>query len=73
MSTTEITHLLQSPNLRTKFVAAYYALTIFAGAFLLLFHGRMAFLVDFVIGLFYIAVTALLYVLSSSLSSGKER
>ena len=42
MSTAEITHFLASPNLRTKFVVAYYVLTIFTGAFLLFFHGRMA-------------------------------
>ncbi len=73
MSTAEITHLLRSSNLRTKFVVAYYVLTISTGVFLLLFHGRMALVADFVVSVFYVAVTALLYVLSSSASGRKER
>lgn len=73
MSAAEITHLLESPNLRTKFVVSYYVLTIFTGTFLLFFHGRMALLVDFIVGIFYVAVTALLYLLSNSVSRSKER
>jgi len=73
MSTAEITHLLASPNLRTKLVVIYYVLTIFTGAFLLFFHGSMAFVVDFMVRIFYVAVTALLYVLSRSVSRGKRR
>jgi hypothetical protein len=72
MSTAEITHLLQSRNLRTKFVVAYYVLTIFTGVFLLFFHGGMAFVADFIVGTFYAVVTALLYLLSTALSSGKK-
>jgi hypothetical protein len=73
MSTAQITHLLESRNLRTKFVVAYYVLTIFTGAFLLFFHGSMALVVDFLVSVVYVAVTALLYLLSNSSSSGKER
>jgi hypothetical protein len=72
MSTAEITHRLSSPNLRTRFVAAYYVLTIFTGAFLLFFHGSIAILVDFIVSVFYVAVTALLYLLSTS-ASGEKR
>jgi hypothetical protein len=72
MSTAEITHLLESRNLRTKFVVAYYVLTIFTGAFLLFFHGRMALVVDFIVSVFYVAVTALLYLLSSVVSGRKR-
>ena len=73
MSSAEIRHRLASPNLRTKFVIVYYLLTISTGAFLLFFHGQMAVLVDFVVSIFYVAVTALLYLLSSSVSSRKKR
>ncbi len=73
MSTAGITHPLESPNLRTKIVVVYYVLTIFTGGFLLFFHGRMALLVDFIVSILYVAVTALLYLWSSSASSGEKR
>ena len=50
-----------SPQLRAKFVTVYYLLTIMAGAFILFFHGRLAFAADLLVGIFYLLVTAVLY------------
>jgi hypothetical protein len=55
-----------SPRVGSKFIGAYYLLTISTGAFVLFFHGRLAFEVDLVVGVLYLAVTALLYGLSAS-------
>jgi hypoxanthine-guanine phosphoribosyltransferase len=68
MSTVEITkHMAEKPARSTsKFVGAYYLLTILTGAFLLFFHGRLAFAVDLFVGVFYLVVTAFLYGVSGS-------
>jgi hypothetical protein len=50
-----------SPRLRGKFVAVYYLLTIMTGAFILFFHGRLAFAADVLVAIFYLLVTAVLY------------
>jgi hypothetical protein len=55
-----------SPRVGSKFIGSYYLLTISTGAFVLFFHGRLAFEVDLVVGILYLAVTALLYGLSGS-------
>ena len=55
-----------SPSVASKFIGAYYLLTISTGAFVLFFHGRLALEVDMVVGVLYLAVTALLYGLSGS-------
>ena len=44
-----------------RFVAIYYAFTIALGAFVLLFHGRLAFAVDLVAAAFYVLITILFY------------
>jgi hypothetical protein len=51
-------------RLRTKFVAAYYLLTILTSAFILFFHGSFPFAADLTVTFFYLAATALLYDLS---------
>lgn len=53
-----------TPRLRTKLVVGYYLLTIVTSTFILFFRGRVAFAVDLVAAVFYLAVTALLYDLS---------
>jgi hypothetical protein len=68
MSTAQISKRISgtSPRVGSKFIGAYYLLTISTGAFVLFFHGRRALEVDLVIGVLYLAVTALLYGLSGS-------
>ena len=56
--------VMASPRLRARFVASYYLLTILTGAFLLFFHGRLAFAADLIASVCYLAVTALFYDLS---------
>jgi len=53
-----------APRLGTKFVIAYYLLTILTSTFILFFHGSLAVTVDLLAALFYLAVTAILYDLS---------
>jgi len=60
-----------SPRVGSKFIGAYYLLTISTGAFVLLFHGKLAFAVDLVVGASYLAVTALLYGLSAAAHKGE--
>jgi len=52
------------PRHRARFVFAYYLLTMLTGAFVLFFHGRLAFTADLIATVFYIAVTTLFYELS---------
>ena len=75
MSTVEITkHIAEKPpRTSSKFVAAYYLLTILTGAFLLFFHGRLAFAVDLLVGVFYLVVTAFLYGVSTSRHNSTTR
>lgn len=63
MSTAEITRRLMegSARTRTRYVGIYYLLTIFTGAFVLFFHGRLAFAADLVVSAFYITLTAFFY------------
>jgi VIT1/CCC1 family predicted Fe2+/Mn2+ transporter len=74
MSTHEITRALTpaSSRLRARLVGAYYLLTIATGAFILFFHGRVAFIADLLVGISYLAVTALLYGWSASGNKGKS-
>jgi hypothetical protein len=75
MSTVEISRqLAEKPARRTsRFVAAYYLLTILTGAFLLFFDGRLAFAVDLFVGVFYLVVTAFLYGVSASRDKSTTR
>ena len=75
MSTVEITkHIAEEPpRTSSRFVAAYYLLTILTGAFVLSFHGRLAFAVDLFVGIFYLVVTAFLYGVSTSRHNGTTR
>ena len=68
MSTAGITkHLAEKPpRSSSRFVVAYYLLTILTGAFVLSFHGKLAFAVDLFVGIFYLVVTAFLYGVSAS-------
>lgn len=63
MSTSEITRRPSagSPRTRAKYVGMYYLLTILTGAFVLFFHGRLAFTADLVVSAFYITLTAFFY------------
>ena len=73
MSTAQIGKRISAtaPRVGSKFIGAYYLLTISTGAFILFFHGRLAFEVDLVVGVLYLAVTALLYGLSASAQRNK--
>lgn len=73
MSTAQISKQIssRSPRVGSKFIGAYYLLTISTGAFVLFFHGRLAFAVDMIVGVLYLAVTALLYGLSVSAHKSK--
>lgn len=75
MSTAEIAKHIpeRSPRVGSKFVGAYYLLTIVTGAFVLLFHGRLAFAVDIVVGIFYLVVTAFLYGMSAAGNKVRQR
>ncbi len=53
-----------APRLRTRFVAAYYLLTILTSVFILFFHSSVPFAVDLITAGFYLFATALLYDLS---------
>jgi hypothetical protein len=53
-----------APRFKARFVFSYYLLTILTGAFLLFFHGRLAFVADLIASVCYLAVTALFYDLS---------
>ena len=72
MSTAQITKPIAQPQLRVrqKFVGAYYLLTILTGAFILFFQGKLAVVADLVVGVCYLAVTALLYAWSVSSHQG---
>ena len=50
-----------------KFLGVYYLLTILTGIFILSFHGKLAFVADLIVALFYLAVTALFHDLSRNL------
>ena len=58
---------------RAKVVGAYYLLTILVGAFVLLFHGRMALAADLLATVFYVAITILFYDLFRPPNSAKTR
>ncbi|HTS07154.1 MAG TPA: hypothetical protein VMP68_16355 [Candidatus Eisenbacteria bacterium] len=45
----------------SRLVSVYYIVTIVLGAFVLFFHGRLAFTVDLIAVVFYLAMTALFY------------
>jgi len=51
----------QSTSPTGRLVALYYVLTIALGAFVLLFHGRLAFAADLAAAVFYLAMTAFFY------------
>jgi hypoxanthine-guanine phosphoribosyltransferase len=67
MSTVQVTKRIsqESPRVGSKFIGAYYLLTILTGAFLLFFHGKMAIAADLAVAVFYLAVTAFLYGLNA--------
>ena len=68
MSTAQITKRIaqSAPRVGSRFIGIYYLLTIVTGAFVLSFHGRLAFVVDLVVTVGYLAITAFLYALSAS-------
>ena len=69
MNTTEFERIREAVSRRrTKFVAIYYLLTISTGAFLLVFHGRVAFATDLIASICYIGVTVVFYELSKPVS-----
>ncbi len=74
MSTAQITKRIaeSTPRVGSRFIGIYYLLTILTGAFVLSFHGRLAFVVDLVVAIGYLAMTALLYGLSASANNGQR-
>ena len=75
MGTVEITEpMAEGSPRRTRFVPAYYLLSILTGMIFLFIHGRLAFAADLVAAAFYVAATALFYGLSAGTSShGSDR
>jgi len=75
MSTAALTKQISDnkPRVDSRIIGVYYLLTILTGAFVLIFHGRLAFAVDLLIGIFYLVVTAFLYGLSASGKQGEEK
>lgn len=74
MSTTALTKQISEsrPRVGSRVIAAYYLFTILTGAFVLLFHSRLAFAVDLMVGTFYLVATAFLYGLSASANKTKR-
>lgn len=74
MSTAALSKQISEPKTRisSSIIGAYYLLTILTGAFVLVFHGRLAFAVDLVVGIVYLVVTAFLYGLSTSANKIKK-
>jgi hypothetical protein len=68
MSTAALTKQISDnkPRVDSRIIGAYYLLTIVTGAFVLVFHGRLAIAADLLIGIFYLVVTAFLYGLSAN-------
>ncbi|HWJ48530.1 MAG TPA: hypothetical protein VNS62_12810 [Candidatus Udaeobacter sp.] len=74
MSTAQITKRIaqSAPRVGSRFIGIYYLLTIVTGAFVLSFHGRLAFVVDLVVTVGYLAMTAFLYGLSASANNSSR-
>jgi hypothetical protein len=62
----------EASRTRARLIGAYYLLTIATGAFILFFHGMLAFIADLLVGIFYLAVTAFLYNWSASMNRSKR-
>lgn len=75
MSTAALTKQISKgkPRVGPRIIAAYYLITILTGAFVLVFHGRLAFAVDLMVGTFYLVVTAFLYGFSASTKSRTDQ
>ena len=75
MTTHKITRAMtpEPSRLRARFVGVYYLFTIATGAFVLFFHGRIAFVADLFVGIVYLGVTAFLYGWSASGNKGAAR
>lgn len=50
---------------RSRFIGAYYVITILTGAVLLFFHGRLAFAADLIASAFYLVITAVFWMTHS--------
>lgn len=74
MSTVQMTKRIaeRTPRVRSRFIGSYYLLTILTGAFVVSFHGRLAFVVDVAVAVAYLAITALLYASSASANKGRQ-
>ena len=73
MSSAQISKRIPEATARvgSRFIGAYYLLTIVTGAFVLFFHGRTALVADLVVAVLYLAATAFLY--GSSASANRNR
>jgi hypothetical protein len=56
----------------SKLVSVYYVVTIALGAFVLFFHGRLAFAADLIAVVFYLAMTAAFYDSSKRVANGRR-
>jgi len=74
MSTVALTKQISDgkPRVGSRIIGAYYLLTVLTGAFVMVFHGRLAFAADLLIGTFYLVVTAFLYGISASANRMKQ-
>lgn len=75
MTTAHITQQTREASHRdhAAFVGFYYLLSIFLGAFVLLFRGQFAFTADLIASVFYLAATALFYEWSKQVRKTKAR
>lgn len=66
MSTTEITRRIAeaSPRFKARIAVVFYLLTILTGVAVFFLGGKLGFVVDVIAAVFYIAITALFYVLT---------
>lgn len=65
----------ETTPVKTRFVGAYYVLTLATCAFVLFFHGKLAFTADVITGIFFVGMTAYMYGLSRTANrrSGHKR
>ena len=76
MSTVEMTRLMAeaSTRSRSRFVLAYYLLSILTGLIFFFIHGRLAFAANLIAAAFYLAATALFYgLLTKSGGDGRNQ
>jgi hypothetical protein len=67
MSTSEMKERIAeaSPRFKARITGVFYLITILTGAVVLFAHGRLGLVLDLIVSVCYIALTALFYELST--------